>query len=164
MLGSVSKVIFFLCGFCKIDIFCKMDKYKMLSVVPGELRAQGCSWAVSLCSKAVNSLSTTVSTPQSGEISKVKKLSYSHLKTCTVKDSCGCVSSTDALSCCLGLSFLPQPGVKPTCQNNTAEPHGPPDASGWPCCRKQSTLFLEMEMVSLCSAEKFFGSYPSLNS
>lgn len=40
------------------------------------------------------------------------------------------MSSTDALSHCLDLSFLPQPDVEPTCQNNTTELKGPPDTSG----------------------------------
>lgn len=74
------------------------------------------------------------------------------------------MSSTDALSHCLNLSFLPQPGVKPTCQNNTTEHDGPPDTSRGSCCRKQCMLFSKMEVVSICSAQKFFGSHPSLNS
>lgn len=43
-----------------VDVFCKMDNYKLLNSVPGELGTQDCSWTVSFCSKAVDSLSTTI--------------------------------------------------------------------------------------------------------
>ena len=33
LLGSLSKVIFFPCGFPTVDVFCKMDNYKLLSFV-----------------------------------------------------------------------------------------------------------------------------------
>lgn len=102
--------------------------------------------------------------PQSGVISEIKNRSYRRLDNCTVKDSCGWISNTEALSHCLFLSFLLQPGLKPT-RWSTTEHHGPPNTPGGPCTgRKQRKLFLEMEMVSMWSAQKSFGSCPGLNS